>query len=36
VSTPDHLAPWTGFALFAGYGALGLFVAAVVLVRRDA
>jgi hypothetical protein len=30
------LAPWTGFALFCGYAALSLVVAAVLLVRRDA
>jgi ABC-2 type transport system permease protein len=29
------LAPWTGFALFCGYAALSLVVAAVLLVRRD-
>jgi ABC-2 type transport system permease protein len=29
------LAPWTGFALFCGYAALSLAVAAVLLVRRD-
>ena len=29
------LAPWTGFALFCGYAALALAVAAVLLVRRD-
>jgi ABC-2 type transport system permease protein len=29
------LAPWTGFALFCGYAALALVVAAVLLVRRD-
>jgi ABC-2 type transport system permease protein len=33
---PHSLAPWTGFALFCGYAALTLAVAAVVLVRRDA
>jgi hypothetical protein len=31
----DTLAPWPGFALFAGYTALSLAVAAVLLVRRD-
>jgi ABC-2 type transport system permease protein len=30
------LAPWTGFALFAGYALLALAIAAVLLVRRDA
>jgi len=29
------LAPWPGFALFAGYTALSLAIAAVLLVRRD-
>jgi ABC-2 type transport system permease protein len=29
------LAPWTGFALFCGYAALAMVVAAVLLVRRD-
>jgi ABC-type transport system involved in multi-copper enzyme maturation permease subunit len=29
------LAPWTGFALFCGYAAITLVVAAVLLVRRD-
>ena len=33
---PHRLAPWTGFALFCGYAALSLVVAAVLLVRRDA
>jgi ABC-2 type transport system permease protein len=32
----DTLAPWTGFAVFAGYAAAALAVAAVVLLRRDA
>jgi len=31
----DTLSPWPGFALFAGYAALSLAVAAVLLVRRD-
>ena len=30
------LAPWTGFALFAGYALLALAIAAVLFVRRDA
>lgn len=33
---PHSLAPWTGFALFCGYAAVALAVAAVLLVRRDA
>ena len=33
---PSSLAPWTGFALFCGYAAATLAVAAVLLVRRDA
>jgi hypothetical protein len=33
---PHSLAPWAGFALFCGYAALTLAVAAVLLVRRDA
>ena len=32
----NTLAPWTGFALFAGYTAVAIAVAAVVLKRRDA
>jgi ABC-2 type transport system permease protein len=31
----DHLAPWAGFALFAGYTAVTLLIAAVLLRRRD-
>lgn len=31
----DHLAPWTGFALFCGYAVATLAVAAVLLRRRD-
>jgi hypothetical protein len=31
----DTLAPWPGFALFVGYAALSLLIAAVLLVRRD-
>ena len=33
---PHHLAPWTGFALFCGYAALALGLAAWGMVRRDA
>jgi ABC-2 type transport system permease protein len=35
--TPEGhtLAPWAGFALFCGYAALSLAIAAVLLVRRD-
>ena len=33
---PSNLAPWTGFALFAGYGALALALGAAVLLSRDA
>ncbi|MGO9884923.1 MAG: ABC transporter permease [Solirubrobacteraceae bacterium] len=32
---PNTLAPWTGLALFAGYAALSLVIAAVMLRRRD-
>jgi len=32
---PHSLAPWTGFALFCGYAAIALVVAAALLVRRD-
>jgi ABC-2 type transport system permease protein len=32
---PHTLAPWTGLALFAGYTALSLAVAAMLMVRRD-
>ena len=31
-----HLAPWTGFAVFAGYAALAVAGAAFGLLRRDA
>jgi hypothetical protein len=31
----DHLSPWVGFALFCGYTASALVLAAVLLVRRD-
>ena len=31
-----HLAPWTGFAVFCGYAALTLALAAWGLMRRDA
>jgi ABC-2 type transport system permease protein len=34
--SPHHLSPWGGFAVFCGYTALLLLVAAVLLVRRDA
>lgn len=33
---PDIMAPWTGFALFAGYTAAAVAAAALVLRRRDA
>lgn len=32
---PDSLAPWTGFALFAGYVAVGVIGSALSLRRRD-
>jgi ABC-2 type transport system permease protein len=32
----QHLAPWTGFALFCGYAAIALAAAAVRIVRSDA
>ena len=31
----NHLAPWTGFALFCGYALASIAIAAVLLVRRD-
>jgi hypothetical protein len=31
----DSLAPWPGFALFCGYAALTIAIAAVLLIRRD-
>jgi ABC-2 type transport system permease protein len=31
----DSLSPWVGFALFCGYAALAIAIAAVLLVRRD-
>jgi hypothetical protein len=31
----NHLSPWVGLALFCGYAAAALGVAAVLLVRRD-
>jgi ABC-2 type transport system permease protein len=33
---PESLQPWTGFAWFCGYLAVGIVVAAVLLTRRDA
>lgn len=33
---PNHLSPWGGFALFCGYAALAVVLAAVGLLRRDA
>ncbi|MGW5265111.1 ABC transporter permease subunit [Microbispora sp. NPDC004025] len=33
---PGELAPWTGFAVFCGYAAVTIVVAAVLLRRRDA
>ncbi|WP_182906889.1 ABC transporter permease subunit [Microbispora sp. H13382] len=33
---PGELAPWTGFAIFCGYAAVTIVVAAVLLKRRDA
>jgi ABC-2 type transport system permease protein len=33
---PYNLAPWTGFALFIGYAAGAVLIAASVLRRRDA
>jgi hypothetical protein len=30
-----HLSPWVGLALFAGYAAATIAIAAVLLVRRD-
>jgi ABC-2 type transport system permease protein len=35
VTGGNHLAPWTGLALFCGYAAAALAVAGVLLVRRD-
>jgi ABC-2 type transport system permease protein len=35
VSDPGMLSPWTGFALFCGYTAIAVVVAAVLLRRRD-
>jgi hypothetical protein len=32
---PHTLAPWVGFAVFCGYAAAALAVAAVLMVRRD-
>jgi ABC-2 type transport system permease protein len=34
-SGSGHLSPWVGFALFCGYAAAALAIAAVLLVRRD-
>ena len=31
----DHLSPWVGLALFAGYAAATLAVAALLMIRRD-
>jgi hypothetical protein len=35
ITPGDHLAPWVGFALFCGYAAAAIAIAAVLLVRRD-
>jgi ABC-2 type transport system permease protein len=35
ITPGNHLSPWVGFALFCGYAAAALAVAAVLLVRRD-
>jgi hypothetical protein len=35
ITPGNNLAPWVGFALFCGYAAAALAVAAVLLVRRD-
>ena len=36
IGNPAHtLGPWTGLALFAGYAAMSLLAAAVLLKRRD-
>jgi ABC-type transport system involved in multi-copper enzyme maturation permease subunit len=35
-ASPDSLAPWTGFALFTGYAAAAVLIAAIMLRRRDA
>ena len=35
VPDPSSLGPWTGFALFCGYAAAALAIAAALLVRRD-
>jgi ABC-2 type transport system permease protein len=35
ITSGNHLAPWSGFALFCGYAAAALAIAAVLLHRRD-
>ncbi len=35
ITPGNHLSPWVGLAVFAGYAAAALAVAAVLLVRRD-
>jgi ABC-2 type transport system permease protein len=35
ITSGNHLSPWAGFALFCGYAAAAIAVAAVLLVRRD-
>ena len=35
ITSGDHLSPWVGLALFAGYAAAALGVAALLLLRRD-
>jgi ABC-2 type transport system permease protein len=35
ITPGNHLSPWAGFALFCGYAAAAIAVAAVLLVRRD-
>jgi ABC-2 type transport system permease protein len=35
ITSGNHLSPWVGFALFCGYAAAAIAIAAVLLVRRD-
>jgi hypothetical protein len=35
ITPGDHLSPWAGLALFAGYAVLTLAVAAFLMLRRD-
>lgn len=35
ITPGDHLSPWLGLALFTGYAAAAIAVAAILMIRRD-